>query len=85
MTVFIAGGAKCGKSAIAQDLAVKLAGGGRLYYVATMIPTGAEDDARIRRHLLDRRARALRPWNASGTLAKYRTGTQHFWWTTSHP
>ena len=54
MTVFIAGGAKCGKSAIAQDLAVKLAGGGKLYYVATMIPTGAEDDARIRRHLLDR-------------------------------
>ena len=50
MTVFIAGGAKCGKSAIAQELAVKLAGGGKLYYVATMIPTGAEDDDRIRRH-----------------------------------
>ena len=30
MTVFIAGGAKCGKSAIAQELAVKLAGGGKL-------------------------------------------------------
>ena len=37
-----------------KELAVKLAGGGKLYYVATMIPTGAEDDARIRRHLLDR-------------------------------
>ena len=54
MTVFIAGGAKCGKSAIAQDIAVKLASGEKLYYVATMIPTGAEDDERIRRHLLDR-------------------------------
>ena len=54
MTVFIAGGAKCGKSAIAQDLAVRLSSGGKLYYVATMIPTGAEDDARIRRHILDR-------------------------------
>ena len=54
MTVFIAGGAKCGKSAIAQDIAVKLAAGGKLYYVATMIPTGAEDNERIRRHLQDR-------------------------------
>ena len=54
MTVFLSGGAKCGKSAIAQDIAVKLAAGERLYYVATMIPTGAEDDERICRHLLDR-------------------------------
>ena len=54
MTVFISGGAKCGKSAIAQDIAVKLAAGERLYYVATMIPTGAEDDERIRRHVQDR-------------------------------
>lgn len=54
MTVFISGGAKCGKSAIAQDIAVRLAGGGPLFYVATMIPSGAEDDERIRRHLADR-------------------------------
>ena len=54
MTVFISGGAKCGKSSIAQELAVKLSGGERLYYVATMIPSGSEDDERIRRHLLDR-------------------------------
>ena len=54
MTVFISGGAKCGKSAIAQDIAVKLAAGERLCYVATMIPTGAEDDERIRRHIADR-------------------------------
>ena len=54
MTVFLSGGANCGKSALAQHIAVKLAAGERLCYVATMIPTGAEDDARIRRHLQDR-------------------------------
>ena len=54
MTVFISGGAKCGKSSIAQDISVKLAAGEGLYYVATMIPTGAEDDERIRKHLEDR-------------------------------
>ena len=54
MTVFISGGAKCGKSSIAQDLALKLSQGEKLYYVATMIPSGAEDDERIRRHLEDR-------------------------------
>ena len=54
MTVFISGGAKCGKSAIAQDIALKLAEGGRRYYVATMIPSGREDEERIRRHLRDR-------------------------------
>jgi adenosylcobinamide kinase/adenosylcobinamide-phosphate guanylyltransferase len=54
MTVFISGGAKCGKSSIAQDLAVKLSGGEGLYYVATMIPSGTEDIERVRRHLQDR-------------------------------
>lgn len=54
MTVFISGGAKCGKSSVAQDIAVKLAAGERLCYVATMIPSGKEDDERIRRHLADR-------------------------------
>lgn len=54
MTVFLSGGAKCGKSSLAQELAVKLAEVGKLYYVATLIPTGAEDQERIRLHLLDR-------------------------------
>ena len=54
MTYFISGGAKNGKSTLAQDLAVALAKGGKHYYVATMISTGAEDDARIRRHIADR-------------------------------
>ena len=54
MTVLISGGAKCGKSSLAQNLAVKLADGGSLYYLATMIPTGEEDQARIRHHLADR-------------------------------
>ena len=54
MTVFISGGAKCGKSSFAQDLTVALAGNGKRYYVATMIPTGEEDFNRIRGHIADR-------------------------------
>ena len=54
MTVFISGGAKCGKSAFAQDLTVSLSGGGKRYYVATLISSGKEDEARIRRHIADR-------------------------------
>lgn len=54
MTFFISGGAKNGKSTLAQNLAVALAQGGKHYYVATMIPTGEEDEERIRRHIADR-------------------------------
>ena len=54
MIVFVSGGAKNGKSGFAQDLAVKLAGGGKRYYVATMIPVDEEDHQRIRRHVADR-------------------------------
>lgn len=52
MTFFLSGGAKCGKSSLAQNLAVTL--GGQRYYVATMISSGEEDNERIRRHLRDR-------------------------------
>ena len=54
MTFFISGGAKNGKSTLAQDLTVALAKGGKHYYIATMISTGAEDDDRIRWHIADR-------------------------------
>ena len=54
MTVFLSGGAKNGKSSLAQDLAVKLSGGGPRYYVATMIPVDEEDRRRIRHHVADR-------------------------------
>jgi len=54
MTCFISGGAKCGKSALAQNLTLDLADGGKHYYIATMISSGAEDDERIRRHIADR-------------------------------
>ena len=54
MTYFISGGAKNGKSTLAQDLTVALSKGGKHYSVATMISTGAEDDDRIRRHVADR-------------------------------
>ena len=54
MTVFISGGAKCGKSTLAQNLTLALSEGGMRYYVATMISSGKEDDQRIRRHIADR-------------------------------
>ena len=54
MTYFISGGAKCGKSTLAQNLTVALSEGGKRYYVATMISSGKEDDERIRRHIADR-------------------------------
>ena len=54
MIVFVSGGAKNGKSGFAQDLAVKLAAGGKRYYVATMIPVDEEDRERIRKHVADR-------------------------------
>ena len=54
MIVFVSGGAKNGKSSFARNLAVKLAMGGKRYYVATMIPVDEEDRERIRRHVADR-------------------------------
>lgn len=54
MTYFISGGAKCGKSSLAQDLTMALSKDGKHYYVATMISTGEEDNERIRRHIADR-------------------------------
>ena len=54
MVIFLSGGAKNGKSSLAQHLSKKLAGTGGLYYVATMIPHDAEDEARIQRHLRER-------------------------------
>lgn len=54
MIIFISGGAKNGKSSLAQELALRLARGGKHYYVATMIPVDQEDRDRIRRHVADR-------------------------------
>jgi len=54
MTFFLSGGAKNGKSSLAQELAVTLSGEGKRYYVATMIPVDEEDRERIRRHIADR-------------------------------
>lgn len=56
MIILLTGGCKNGKSGSAQKLAVLLSKRkqGRLFYVATMKSTGAEDDERIRRHVEDR-------------------------------
>ena len=54
MIVFITGGAKNGKSSLAQELTLRLSRGGTHYYLATMLPVDAEDHERIRRHVADR-------------------------------
>ena len=46
MTIFISGGCKNGKSTLAEDCCIRLAGGGPLYYVATMVAYDAEDRER---------------------------------------
>ena len=53
MIIFVSGGGKSGKSSLAQELTVALSNG-RHYYIATMIPTDAEDHERIRLHIADR-------------------------------
>jgi len=54
MRTFISGGCKNGKSSLAQQLVVS-SGEGPRYYIATMIPADEEDDARIARHIEDRK------------------------------
>ena len=85
MTIFLSGGAKNGKSTLAQELAVKLSGAGKRYYVATMIPTDEEDLARIRRHIADRDGLGFETIECSKKYAVHvwilRTGTARFWWT----
>lgn len=56
MNVFISGGCKNGKSLFAQRITKEMAQehGKKLYYVATMIPTDDEDQARIARHIDER-------------------------------
>ena len=54
MVYFLSGGCKNGKSMLAQHLCKKMAAGGPMYYVATMIPGDEEDHARIRKHIADR-------------------------------
>lgn len=53
MTILLIGGGKSGKTALAQDLTLKLSRG-KHYYLATMIPTDDEDRRRIRLHIEDR-------------------------------
>ncbi len=56
MNILVTGGCKNGKSLYAQRLARDLAKehGGRLYYFATMIPKGVEDEERVEKHLQER-------------------------------
>ena len=54
MKILISGGVRNGKSAFAEEEIRRLADGGPLYYVATMIPYDEEDRARIEKHVASR-------------------------------
>lgn len=74
MKVLISGGCKNGKSAFAEREAMRLAAGGPLYYVATMIPFDEEDRARIRKHIAERSGKGFvtveQPRNIAACLEK---------------
>lgn len=52
MITFVIGGSRSGKSAVAERLAARAAGGGRVTYVATIGATGGDEDLadRLARH-----------------------------------
>lgn len=61
MIVLVLGGARSGKSAVAEQRAHVLADGGPVTYVATMLPPG--DDADLRARLDAHRARRPADWH----------------------
>ncbi len=75
MNVLISGGSKNGKTSFAQDIAVRLSGGGRRYYVATMIPYDDEDRARIARHIADRAEQGFQTLETGRDIAACLEGT----------
>ena len=70
MKVFITGGCKNGKSAFAEDLAVRLAASGKRYYVATMIPFDREDEKRIAAHRASRAGKGFETIEAGRNIEK---------------
>ncbi len=61
MIALFYGGASSGKSSLAEDFAVKKASesGGKLCYVATMIPFGSEGERRVASHLKKREGKGF--------------------------
>lgn len=54
MIIFVVGGAKSGKSDLAEHLVKQLYTQGDLYYLATMSPYDDEDQQRIKKHIQKR-------------------------------
>ncbi len=63
MMILLTGGAACGKSSYAEDIAVSLPG--PRYYIAAMKPYGSEGQAKIARH------RCLRAGKGFETVERY--------------
>lgn len=69
MNILISGGCKNGKTGFAQDIALRLSGGGKRYYVATMVPYDGEDRARIKNHIADREGMGFETLEISRDIA----------------
>lgn len=54
MIIIVIGGAGSGKSAIAENIAVKISQQVKLYYIATMKNCDSETDLRIKKHISQR-------------------------------
>ena len=76
MNVLISGGCKNGKTGFAQDMAVRLSGNGKRYYVATMIPCDDEDRARISRHIEERSGMGFETLECSRDIAACMNGAE---------
>ena len=70
MNVLISGGSKNGKTLYALNLANKLSGNSKKYYVATMIPCDNEDLVRIENHIKEREGMGFETLEISCNIAK---------------
>lgn len=78
MTALILGANSSGKSAYAEDLIERLSLGCPLYYIATMVPHGAEGESRVLRHQKQRRGKGYitieAPMGLSGIMLPAEAG-----------
>lgn len=79
MLYLVTGGSGSGKSQYAEDLAVSRYSqasepGGRLYYVATMLPYDEEGRQRVKRHQAMRRNKGFVTWEQYTHIEKVKAG-----------
>ena len=76
MMILITGGSKCGKSSLAERLALELSGDGPRCYLATMQVRDGEDQQIVRRHQLAREGKGFQVIERPRGLAELCTADQ---------